>query len=532
MSDDVIARLRALAAALPEPIKGYEQLERAGDLLLRRQELLSDRWDRDVDLLRAQAKAVRGLRHEMSGLARVTGRAGMANRGPLTGRRGSRRSLPAIAGRARGSGRSAVSQRGAMARAGAAGARAYARTFARRLSQAPALRRAGRTAGRALTASTAATAAAQTARSFRARERRWALVGAATGATIGAAAGPRAANVTALKTAVSLFGELRKVDTLVRAAGTITGNTFGTQAGSQASISFAANFHPITPFSVGGGGGGGGGIGGFLGGMLPGPLGGLLGGGGGLPGPLGGMLGVGLPNLGDAANGAGSLAGSAFDLVSPLGGLGDKSLDMLSGAAGGMDNVAGWLGGGSKLTWGLNATNSALGALGWVDYYGTAKDFFGGRASLYDFLNETGKQWPGAAGWVFEGNEIFGKMMNQIQGRDPGPGGFLGDMMSDFSYQSRRWMNGLGHRARGGVVRHGEVTVVGERGPELVQLPAIATATSGQPVREALERAAGTPAAGRPRRRRDLHVHQVLDGRRIARAAIRNIDNDLQWGRR
>jgi hypothetical protein len=511
VTDDVIERLRALADALPEPVKGYEQLERAGDLLQRRQQELTDLWDRDLDLLRAQAKAVRGLRHELSGLSRVVGRAGMKRRGPLgdhgAGRR-PRRPRPATA------------QTAALGRAAA---NTYANAFARRLGQSSAFRRAGVTAGRALTASIAATATAQTARSFRARERRWAAVGAATGTTIGVTAGARTANVMALKTAVSLFGQLRKVDVLVRAAGTITGSSFGTQAGSVASFAFAANFRPVTPFSVGGGGGGL--LGNLLGGM-PGLIGlPSVGGIGGLPG-IGGLLG-GLPGTGPdlgglaggIAGGIGDLAGGVPDLIGGIPGAVGQVPDVLrdlGGADGGRNHIGFW----TKVAGQFNKPLAA-GLF--------AKDvlsFDGSPQSILDVIN-------GGAGFVLPSwgwYDLVDDTRDYVRNKRSSPGQIVDDLIFEAQgkWPPRR-------RAGGGVVGSGEVTLVGERGPELVELPSIATVVPAQRTRAALDpAAAGRVERGgaRPRRRRDLHVHQVLDGRRIARATLRNIDNDQQWGRR
>lgn len=87
----------------------------------------------------------------------------------------------------------------------------------------------------------------------------------------------------------------------------------------------------------------------------------------------------------------------------------------------------------------------------------------------------------------------------------------------------------FGTRARGGRVRRGEMTLVGERGPEIVQLPAGSNVIPAHRSRMALEQ----PGAGAlpSRASRELHLHQILDGREIARSTIRNLDDDEQWGR-
>lgn len=84
-------------------------------------------------------------------------------------------------------------------------------------------------------------------------------------------------------------------------------------------------------------------------------------------------------------------------------------------------------------------------------------------------------------------------------------------------------------RARGGRVRRGETTLVGERGPEIVQLPAGSNVIPAHRSRMALEQA--ETAALPSRSNRELHLHQILDGREIARSTIRNLDDEEQWGR-
>ena len=83
-------------------------------------------------------------------------------------------------------------------------------------------------------------------------------------------------------------------------------------------------------------------------------------------------------------------------------------------------------------------------------------------------------------------------------------------------------------RAGGGRVRHGETTLVGERGPELVRLPAGLDAIAARRTRALLEAAAGRddvqPAE------LELHIHQHLDGREVALSTVHNLD-DEQWGR-
>lgn len=85
-------------------------------------------------------------------------------------------------------------------------------------------------------------------------------------------------------------------------------------------------------------------------------------------------------------------------------------------------------------------------------------------------------------------------------------------------------------RARGGRVGHGETTLVGERGPEIVRLPAGSDVIPAHRSRELLERA-GSASGPASRGQRELHVHQHLDGREIARSTVRNLDDDEQWGR-
>ncbi|HST43091.1 MAG TPA: hypothetical protein VLK58_26430 [Conexibacter sp.] len=95
----------------------------------------------------------------------------------------------------------------------------------------------------------------------------------------------------------------------------------------------------------------------------------------------------------------------------------------------------------------------------------------------------------------------------------------------------RHWLPPSGPiriRAGGGVVANGETTLVGERGPEIVQLPAGSNVIPAHRSRELMEPA---PAGGRTfGGDRELHVHQHLDGREIARSTVRNLDDDEQWG--
>lgn len=94
--------------------------------------------------------------------------------------------------------------------------------------------------------------------------------------------------------------------------------------------------------------------------------------------------------------------------------------------------------------------------------------------------------------------------------------------------QSARGILGF---ASGGVVPRGsQVQLVGERGPELVSLPGGTRVTPSDRTTQMLRELAGRPGDRRTARR-DLHIHQYLDGRAIARSTLRNIDDDDQWGR-
>lgn len=89
-----------------------------------------------------------------------------------------------------------------------------------------------------------------------------------------------------------------------------------------------------------------------------------------------------------------------------------------------------------------------------------------------------------------------------------------------------------GGYARGGRVRRGETALVGERGPEIVQLPAGANVIPAHRSRELLELAgAGAAPVGAPGAPTQLHVHQYLDGREIALSTVRDLDDDEQWER-
>ncbi|MDO8187212.1 hypothetical protein Q5424_09380 [Conexibacter sp. JD483] len=92
---------------------------------------------------------------------------------------------------------------------------------------------------------------------------------------------------------------------------------------------------------------------------------------------------------------------------------------------------------------------------------------------------------------------------------------------------------GLGYmvRARGGRVQSGETTLVGERGPEIVRLPGGSQVMPAHRSRELMERMGMGAGGFGPQADRELHIHQHLDGREIARSTLRNFDDDEQWGR-
>lgn len=473
MSDDVIGRLRELADVLPESVKGYELMERAGDRLLRRQEKLSELWAGDLGQLRAQTKALREMRRELWAVERIQRRMG--------GRRGASgrdRCGPGLAAARLGAGAVRAPRVGGWERSGAAGARAYGRAFSRRLGSSGIFLRAGRVGGRALTASTAATAAAQMPRAFRARRRQWTSVGHSTGATIGIAGGSRAASSMASMMAVSLFGELQRVDSLIKAAAIITGESFGSQAGAAATAAFARTFKPP--------GGGGGGLFGALGDVV------------------GGAKDLVVDGAGAAVDGATWLVDKA-DRLPPIvgesvkffGNIGTLGIEGLKLAHGSLDEAAAALRYGryaTKLLKGVPIAGNVIGAadLGW----------------------QLGK--------LMSGNGDWRKTLEAGLGIVPGLGGAMA-MKGIYDAVKPQ------ERARGGVVSSGEITLVGERGPEIVQLPVGSNVIPAHRTREALERASNAPAF--PRTRRDLYIHQVLDGREIARATVRNIDDDGQWGR-
>lgn len=81
----------------------------------------------------------------------------------------------------------------------------------------------------------------------------------------------------------------------------------------------------------------------------------------------------------------------------------------------------------------------------------------------------------------------------------------------------------VGAKAKGGRVRSDEMTLVGERGPEVVQLPGGSDAMAARRARQ-------LAGAGARRSRGDVHVRQHLDGREITRSTVRNLDDDEQWG--
>jgi hypothetical protein len=88
-------------------------------------------------------------------------------------------------------------------------------------------------------------------------------------------------------------------------------------------------------------------------------------------------------------------------------------------------------------------------------------------------------------------------------------------------------VTGIDGKAHGGRVRGGEITLVGERGPELVKLPTGSDVVPAHRSRELLERVGAAAPRGE---QRVLHVHQYLDGREIALSTISDFDDDEQWG--
>lgn len=86
-----------------------------------------------------------------------------------------------------------------------------------------------------------------------------------------------------------------------------------------------------------------------------------------------------------------------------------------------------------------------------------------------------------------------------------------------------------GGYARGGRVHRAETALVGERGPEIVRLPAGSNVIPAHRSRELLElTGAGAGAgdgapAGASDAPRQLHVHQYLDGREIALSTVRDL---------
>ncbi len=75
-------------------------------------------------------------------------------------------------------------------------------------------------------------------------------------------------------------------------------------------------------------------------------------------------------------------------------------------------------------------------------------------------------------------------------------------------------------KAGGGRVRGGETTLVGERGPEIVRLPAGSDVIPAHRSRMLMEGQAQRQPV--PAGDRELHVHQYLDGREVARSTVRH----------
>lgn len=165
-----------------------------------------------------------------------------------------------------------------------------------------------------------------------------------------------------------------------------------------------------------------------------------------------------------------------------------------------------------------------------LDAIGTETDVFQLDRDTYKFWHRQGSDAEDVAmGWVglTPGvGEAVGLL--DLWARSRKPWEIAGPRMKYDSFLDLLRGDGrLKVRARGGRVGHGETTLVGERGPEIVRLPAGA---DGAAQRSREQSRAGGSA--RQQARRDMHIHQQLDGREIARSTVRSLDDDEQWGRR
>lgn len=108
-----------------------------------------------------------------------------------------------------------------------------------------------------------------------------------------------------------------------------------------------------------------------------------------------------------------------------------------------------------------------------------------------------------------------------VKGPDEGGGGILGDTWNRLTNFARRPTG----RATGGTVKPGEITLLGERGPELVRLPAGSRVT---PARQTREMLSGRRAAAAL----TINSNLFLDGHVVARNQERVRDDSAQWERR
>lgn len=128
-------------------------------------------------------------------------------------------------------------------------------------------------------------------------------------------------------------------------------------------------------------------------------------------------------------------------------------------------------------------------------------------------------------------DDVTGKMGPLIKAAEKasdiagGGGNLLGALAGGPAGLGAALGRGIVGRARGGTVLPGEITLVGERGPELLKLPAGTGVTPADRTRQILR--------GATQNIRHINITSPisLDGRVISSSVLRHVDDGEQWGR-
>jgi hypothetical protein len=492
MSDTTLLRLRALADAMQGPLDGINALDRASEAFSKRQQGRARQWERDAAALRELADAMSRLDRDVASTLGTTGRFGSAGAlggagasavqgiGNLAGLFGAE-----VAGRARGRRSRALPRRGPAAsyQAAARARRTSERAHRRALSDQRAAERARRPLARASRAGDRIYSQGLWVSTVRehpeARRRR---------------PNPQARNWAGHPDSIR-----------------------GADPGSRPSSPLRSSSG--SSGSSGSGSGSGGGI-------------------------IDWLLDKAAVVFGQGSNRPLQVPiPSAINKILGYGGLLTEALSFKLGGSGPGRYLAAAqaLGRGRGLGFLLRAFPPTGRALALTDLYLTTEAYFGGEASLGQVVAAAASTIPGLSEvkTVYDLLKDRAGVFNWAKARGVfnGPHVIMPPPVTSTPLIPTGPLQGLGNLAgsllsfaRGGRVAHSTTALVGERGPEIVQLPGGANVIPAHRSRSALQHAGA--GASPVRARRDLHVHQHLDGREIARATLRNLDDDEQWGRR